>query len=407
MYQIAFTMPKSSYSRSSPINRSVACRFGALDSSPKNRAIPCIARQDCFSVCWRPQWSGDCGETGNFSGDHRKMASSFSERGLWWTFWPASSGKAPHCIGWRGRTGCHQDTGIPTWERNPLEHSKDVGGHGSQHDHSERNLACFRTQASPCRNVQVVHGSAVHWKSTRYCRTVHVAPWAGSGALYRWEKSQIQALDRTQPILPMQPGLPEHRTHDYRRHDTFLCLRPWMWQPVKSLDDVIAVIAPQNSSNFCASLTALFPRIWKFISFWITTAPIKLHSFTTGYSGVQDFTFTSHQRVPLGWILWNAGLLPLPMIRSGVEPIAVPKNWRSQLQSTSRSTTRIQNRLYGPNLQIKFWNLSKITVQELMKHDTRLSWLIPSLLIFSPRSYWCSIRLAVTVNPVCVVVVFM
>ena len=40
------------------------------------------------------------------------------------------------------------------------------------------------------------------------------------------EKSQIQALDRTQPILPMQPGLPEHRTHDYRRHDTFLCLRP-------------------------------------------------------------------------------------------------------------------------------------------------------------------------------------
>jgi hypothetical protein len=28
------------------------------------------------------------------------------------------------------------------------------------------------------------------------------------------EKSQIQALDRTQPILPMQPGLPERATHD-------------------------------------------------------------------------------------------------------------------------------------------------------------------------------------------------
>jgi hypothetical protein len=34
------------------------------------------------------------------------------------------------------------------------------------------------------------------------------------------EKSQIQALDRTQPILPMQPGLPERRTHDYSRHGT-------------------------------------------------------------------------------------------------------------------------------------------------------------------------------------------
>jgi transposase len=34
------------------------------------------------------------------------------------------------------------------------------------------------------------------------------------------EKSQIQALDRTQPLLPMRPGLPERQTHDYERHGT-------------------------------------------------------------------------------------------------------------------------------------------------------------------------------------------
>jgi transposase len=34
------------------------------------------------------------------------------------------------------------------------------------------------------------------------------------------EKSQIQALDRTQPVLPMRPGQVERRTHDYRRHGT-------------------------------------------------------------------------------------------------------------------------------------------------------------------------------------------
>ena len=34
------------------------------------------------------------------------------------------------------------------------------------------------------------------------------------------EKSQIQALDRTQPMLPMQPGQAERRTHDYRRCGT-------------------------------------------------------------------------------------------------------------------------------------------------------------------------------------------
>ena len=34
------------------------------------------------------------------------------------------------------------------------------------------------------------------------------------------EKSRIQALDRTAPLLPMQPGQAERRTHDYRRHGT-------------------------------------------------------------------------------------------------------------------------------------------------------------------------------------------
>jgi transposase len=34
------------------------------------------------------------------------------------------------------------------------------------------------------------------------------------------EKSQIQALDRTQPLLPMRPGQSERRTHDYVRHGT-------------------------------------------------------------------------------------------------------------------------------------------------------------------------------------------
>jgi transposase len=34
------------------------------------------------------------------------------------------------------------------------------------------------------------------------------------------EKSQIQALDRTAPILPMRPGIPERATHDYKRHGT-------------------------------------------------------------------------------------------------------------------------------------------------------------------------------------------
>jgi hypothetical protein len=34
------------------------------------------------------------------------------------------------------------------------------------------------------------------------------------------EKSGTQALDRSQPVLPMMPGMPERRSHDYARHGT-------------------------------------------------------------------------------------------------------------------------------------------------------------------------------------------
>ena len=49
---------------------------------------------------------------------------------------------------------------------------------------------------------------------------LYLAPPENAIVLCIDEKSQIQALDRTAPMLPMQPGLPERRTHDYRRHGT-------------------------------------------------------------------------------------------------------------------------------------------------------------------------------------------
>jgi transposase len=41
------------------------------------------------------------------------------------------------------------------------------------------------------------------------------------------EQSQIQALDRTQPLLPMRPGQAERRTHDYVRHGTTSLCAAW------------------------------------------------------------------------------------------------------------------------------------------------------------------------------------
>jgi transposase len=49
---------------------------------------------------------------------------------------------------------------------------------------------------------------------------LYVAPPEHAVVLCVDEKSQIQALDRSQPMLPMRPGQAARRSHDYKRHDT-------------------------------------------------------------------------------------------------------------------------------------------------------------------------------------------
>jgi len=49
---------------------------------------------------------------------------------------------------------------------------------------------------------------------------LYLAPPENSIVLCIDEKSQIQALERTQPILPLREGIPERQTHDYHRHGT-------------------------------------------------------------------------------------------------------------------------------------------------------------------------------------------
>ena len=61
------------------------------------------------------------------------------------------------------------------------------------------------------------------------------------------EKSQIQALDRTAPMLPMRPGQPERRTHDYTRHGTTSLFAALDWRAVESSANCISGIGPESS----------------------------------------------------------------------------------------------------------------------------------------------------------------
>ena len=66
------------------------------------------------------------------------------------------------------------------------------------------------------------------------------------------EKSQIQALDRTQPLLPIRPGQAERRTHDYRRHATMTLFA--------ALDTVTRDVIPSTSASKIAPSSSEVPR---------------------------------------------------------------------------------------------------------------------------------------------------
>ena len=111
------------------------------------------------------------------------------------------------------------------------------------------------------------------------------------------EKAQIQALDRTQPILPMRPGQIERRTHDYKRHGTtslFAALdvktskvitqfhRRQRSQEFRRFLDAIDVAVPANLDvhlildNYGTHKT---PAIWR----WLAKRPRFYVHFTPTY----------------------------------------------------------------------------------------------------------------------------
>lgn len=113
------------------------------------------------------------------------------------------------------------------------------------------------------------------------------------------EKSQIQALDRTAPILPLRPGQPERRTHDYRRHGTtslFAALDVASGQVIgechrrhrsqefrRFLDTIDAAVPPALDVHLVLDNygTHKTPRIWR----WLARHPrFYIHFTPTGAS---------------------------------------------------------------------------------------------------------------------------
>ena len=75
------------------------------------------------------------------------------------------------------------------------------------------------------------------------------------------EKSQIQALDRTAPILPLRPGLPEKATHDYVRHGTTTLFAALEIATGKVTDACYPRHRHQEFLRFLKQVAKAYPRV--------------------------------------------------------------------------------------------------------------------------------------------------
>ena len=112
---------------------------------------------------------------------------------------------------------------------------------------------------------------------------LYVDPPAHAAVLSIDEKSQIQALDRTQPGLPMKPGRLGTMTHDYKRHGTTTLFAAL---------DVLDVI--RNSSASSAPSSAPFRPARPSTPFWTTTLPTNIPRSVPGWTAIRAGPSISH-----------------------------------------------------------------------------------------------------------------
>ena len=109
------------------------------------------------------------------------------------------------------------------------------------------------------------------------------------------EKSQTQALERSQPILPLRPGLPSVRPTIMCVMALFLCLPLTTQPPDASWADVTSATVTRNSWPFWNVSTRRSLMIGKanFTSSLTTIPPIKPQKSIAGCYVIHAFIFTS------------------------------------------------------------------------------------------------------------------
>ena len=182
---------------------------------------------------------------------------------------------------------------------------------------------------------------------------LYLAPPDRARVLCVDEKSQIQALDRSQPLLPMRPGQAERRSHDYKRHGTTSLFRgprhrhgrdhrqmfpaPSAAREFRKCLDLVEANVPARSRHPHRHGQLRDPQ---------DQGDPRLVRQTAALAGPFR-TPTS-----ASWLNGRA-MRPVraarPTSRSGRRPFAPPRSWSAPSSTTSTRQTRTPNPSNGPN----------------------------------------------------------
>src|ERR1700738_2334122 len=177
---------------------------------------------------------------------------------------------------------------------------------------------------------------------------LYVDPPAHAIVLSLDEKSQIQALDRTQPGLPLKKGRAGTMTHDYKRHGTTT-----LFAALNVLDGTVIGRNMQRHRHqeFIASSTPPRRRCrceWRSTPSSTTTRPTNIPRYKNGWPGIPAGRFTS--RLPR-----RPGSTPSkassPNSRDGASSVECSgrlPTFRLQSTGSSKKPTPIPNPSSGP-----------------------------------------------------------
>jgi transposase len=185
------------------------------------------------------------------------------------------------------------------------------------------------------------------------------------------EKTQVQALDRTAPILPLLPGTPQRQTHDYTRHGT---INLYAALDVASGNVITEMTARHRAIEFKRFLA----RIDQAVPADLAVHVICDNSSTHKTPAIQRW-LVAHPRFRLhftptysSWLnlveRWFAELTT-KWLRRGTHRSVAELEQAIRPGSTSGTSTR--GRSCGPRLLTRSWTPSPHTANESTTQDTR------------------------------------